>query len=174
MSILKSLTRSRRNRQRSRRPIPAPASSLLALVCVGCLALLAAPAISAPVRARAAKVLAVNDKAALHFVAENGSQTTEEGTATGTLPGTVRAQLTLGTTVLIRFTLYLRGGSISGQATAKLNPGKGAYASFGGSLHVTHGSGHYRHVSGSGGLYGTINRNQSNAATVQVVGHLHL
>lgn len=97
---------------------------------------------------------------------------TEEGKATGTMPGTVRAKLVVGTsTVRVSFTIYLPNGAIPGQAVAKLNPGKGAYASFAGSLTVNPGSGHYAHASGSGRVSGTINRNED-AAVVQVVGQL--
>jgi hypothetical protein len=86
----------------------------------------------------------------------------------------VRARLTVGTNVVTAgFTIYLHGGTISGHSSAKLNAGRGEYASFGGSLTVSHGSGHYARASGSGGLFGTINRNTDNA-TVQVVGNLHL
>lgn len=138
---------------------------------MACLALLASPATSASV-AHAAKVLSVNDTGHLRLVAENGPTITEEGGASGTLPGTVRARLTIGpNTVRAGFTIYVRGGSITGSATANLNPGKGEYASFGGALVVSHGSGHYAHASGTGRLYGTLRRSDE-AATVQVVGGL--
>jgi hypothetical protein len=124
-------------------------------------------------QAHAASVLSVNDTGRLRFTGESGSQLIEEGPATGTLPGSVRARLVVGTTVSVGFTIYLHGGTISGQGYAKLNPGKGAYASFSGSLKVSHGSGHYAHASGNGGLFGTIDRENDNA-TVQVVGRLHV
>jgi hypothetical protein len=123
--------------------------------------------------AQAAGILNVSDTGRLRFTGESGSQLVEEGPATGTLPGSVRAQLTVGTTVTVSFTIYLRNGTLTGHGTAQLNPGKGTYASFSGSLRVSHGSGHYAHAAGSGGLYGTIDRNNDNA-TVQVVGRLHL
>jgi hypothetical protein len=142
-----------------------------------CLALapLAASSVGAPT-GHAARVLAVNDTAHLTLTNPGGSGTTllEEGRAIGTLPGTVRARLTVGAEVVTAgFTIYLHGGTISGHSSAKLNAGRGEFASFGGSLSVSHGSGHYAHASGHGGLFGTINRNTDNA-TVQVVGNLHL
>jgi hypothetical protein len=125
---------------------------------------------------RTARVVAVNDTAHMTLTNPSSASATlvEEGRALGSLPGTVRVRLTVGTsTVTAGFTIYLQGGTISGHGYAKLNPGRGEYASFGGSLAVSHGSGHYAHASGSGGLFGTINRTTDNA-TVQVVGNLHL
>jgi hypothetical protein len=118
----------------------------------------------------------VNDTGRLRLANPNSASSTliEEGKTTGTLPGGVRASLTIGsTTVQVGFTLYLHGGSITGHGTASFNPGKGEYASFGGSIAVSHGSGHYAHAKGTGKVYGSINRTTDNA-TVQVVGQLHV
>jgi hypothetical protein len=125
--------------------------------------------------AHAARLLVVNDTAHMTITNPSSASATlvEEGRATGSLAGTVRARLAVGaSSVTAGFTIYLKGGTISGHSTAHLNPGKGEYASFGGSLGVSHGSGRYAHAAGSGSLYGTINRNTDNA-TVQVVGNLH-
>ena len=86
----------------------------------------------------------------------------------------MRAALQLSaTTARVGFTIYLRGGTITGHATAKLNPGRGEYASFAGALAVGHGSSHYAHAHGSGRLSGTLNRNTDDTV-VQVVGQLHI
>jgi hypothetical protein len=133
-------------------------------------------ALSAPPRGYAAKVIAVSDSGHLHLANPNSAGNTliEEGKAIGTLPGSVRASLTIGTsTVRVGFTIYLHGGTITGHGTASFNPGKGEYASFGGSVSVSHGSGHYAHATGSGRMYGSINRTTDNA-NVQVIGQLHL
>ncbi len=132
---------------------------------------------SAPQRPQAAwsaRVIVVNDSANLQVLRENGNTLIEEGPARGTLPGTVRSTLTLSlSTVRSGFTIYMRGGSIAGHATARLNVGKGEYSSFAGTLTVSRGTGHYVHASGTGRLSGIINRNSSNA-TVQVAGALHV
>jgi hypothetical protein len=142
---------------------------MILCICVG----VRTPVVLSLPAAKATKVLSINDTARLRFKSERGVQLLEEGPATGTLPGSVRARLTVGSTVSVGFTIYVRGGTISGQGYAKLNPGRGAYASFSGSLKVSHGGGKYAHASGSGGLFGTLNRENDNA-TVQVVGRLHL
>jgi hypothetical protein len=133
----------------------------------------ASSAAADPPAARAAGTLRVNDSAHMRG-SGSGSDLIEEGYATGTMPGRVRASLLLGaSTVRVGFTVYLRNGQITGHGTARLNTGHGAYASFGGSLVVSHGTGHYAHVSGSGGLYGTIDR-ENYSAVVQVIGTLRL
>jgi len=151
------------------------ATSVVAVcACIAAASIAVGPA--AAHKVHAARVLVVNDTAHMTLTNPSSASATliEEGRATGTLPGTVRARLTVGAnSVTAGFTIYLKGGTISGHSSARLNPGRGEYASFGGSLGVSHGSGHYAHASGSGELYGTINRNTDNA-TVQVVGNLHL
>jgi hypothetical protein len=156
----------------SRRALTAAAATAL---CLAPASLAAAGSAGAPA-ARAAKVIAVNDAAHMTLTNPSSASATlvEEGRATGSLPGTVRARLTVGAnTVVAGFAIYLSGGTISGHSSAKLNAGRGEYASFSGALTVSHGSGHYAHASGSGELYGTINRNTDNA-TVQVRGNLYL
>lgn len=150
--------------------------SAAALAAVACLLLPAEAALSARSRGRVAKTISVSDMGRLHLANPNSASETliEEGTATGTLPGSVRASLTIGASrVRVAFTLYLRGGTITGHGTASFNPGKGEYASFGGSIYVNHGGGRYAHAKGSGRVYGSINRNTDNA-TVQVIGQLHV
>jgi len=160
--------------RRARRATAAPAAAaLVGLALLATAAAADAPAV-ADAPARAARTISVNDTGRLQQTEENGSQLIEEGPATGSLPGRARAAIVLGTTVTLGFTIYLHGGTISGHGAARLNPGKGQFASFSGSLSVTHGSGHYAHATGSGGLYGTIDRLNNDATVVQVVGRLHL
>ncbi len=130
-----------------------------------------AHAAGANAEARAAGTLNVKDEGHLHLVHESGSELVEEGSATGTLPGTVRVRFNVGATVSAQFTIYAHGGgSISGHGSGSLHS-TGTYATFGGSLAVTGGSGRYRHAHGSGGIYGAINR-RTYAITVQTIGKL--
>ncbi|HEX5852977.1 MAG TPA: hypothetical protein VFY36_07790 [Solirubrobacteraceae bacterium] len=122
----------------------------------------------------AARMLMVHDVGKLHLLSADGNTLIEEGRAYGTLPG--RAHVTLsfnGATITSTFTFYLKGGSISGRARAKLHSGSGHFESFGGSAAIKVGTGRYAHISGKGGFYGVFDRSNSNAE-VQVIGKLHL
>lgn len=165
--------------------------SLAAVLLAGCLAM--APSIATARRAVAthasvgravaahasarraavaARSLQVKDSAKLHLVSADGNTLVEEGRASGTLPGTVRVSLTLRAhTATSTFSLRASGGAISGNGQGSLKVGKGGYDSFGGRLSVRHGSGRFRHASGSGGLYGAIYR-VTDAMNVQVAGTL--
>jgi hypothetical protein len=124
----------------------------------------------APV-ASTARTLNVTDEAHLHLTGTAGSMLLEEGLATGALPGTLKVRFTVGASVSGSFTIYPRGGgSISGQGLAQLRS-TGSYASFGGSMSVSHGTGRYAHAHGRGGFYGTVNRH-NNALVVQTTGRL--
>ncbi len=145
------------------------------LALAGCAALAGGGATLADGRApsaRAARSLYVKDEGHLHLAGHpQGSAIVEEGTVTGTLPGSVRVRFNVGATVSATFTIYPRGGgSISGHGSGSLHS-TSVYATFGGSLTVTSGSGRYRHAKGTGGLYGAINRH-TDAVTVQTLGRL--
>src|SRR5581483_2492987 len=146
------------------------AALLVGAACAGLVGAdvaLAAPA--APV-ARAARTVNVRDEGHLHLIRESGSLLVEEGTVSGTLPGRVKVSFNVGATITARFTIYTHGGSISGHGSGALHS-TNTYSTFGGSLAVTSGSGHYARAHGTGGLYGAINR-RTYALTVQTVGRL--
>jgi hypothetical protein len=124
------------------------------------------------VAARAARSLNVTDTARLHYLPREseGSTLVEEGSATGRLPGHMRAHLVVGATFSGTFTFYASGGSIKGHGSA--NPqGSGRYESFHGALIVTGGTGRFVHARGKAGLYGVFDRT-SYALTVQTTGTL--
>lgn len=125
---------------------------------------------TASVGARAARMLNATDTAHLHLISSSGSSVLEEGIATGRLPGSVRVRLEVAATVTATFTIYARGGTIAGRGSGALHS-SGLYASFGGSMTVTHGTGRYVHAHGHGGFYGAINRSTF-VATVQTTGSL--
>jgi len=117
-----------------------------------------------------ARALSVNDTGPLHLIKAFGSVLLEEGAAGGTLPGLAKVRLLVGSTVIASFTIQTKYGTIYGNGRAALHS-SGRYASFGGSLSVSHGTGSYARAHGSGKLYGVIDRRTS-SLTVQTVGTL--
>ncbi|MHB8492304.1 MAG: autotransporter [Solirubrobacteraceae bacterium] len=119
-------------------------------------------------RAQAARTLNGYDNGHLHYVRGSGSTLFEEGSASGALPGTMRAWLTVGATFAGRVTLYTRYGQIRANGSAKPS-GAGRYQSFAGTLVITGGTGRYTHAHGRGGLYGSFDRRTYNL-TIQTRG----
>ncbi len=135
------------------------------------LALLGAVAtVAAGPLATAARTLSVADTAHLRYHESAGSALIEEGTATGGLPGSVKVRFTVGPTVSASFTIYTHSGTLSGHGSGTLHS-SGSYASFGGSMSITRGTGRYVHAHGHGGFYGVLNR-RTYALTVQTTGSL--
>jgi hypothetical protein len=120
--------------------------------------------------AHLAGTLNATDTAHLHYLRSSGSQLYEEGTATGTLPGTMRAHCSIGAVFTASFTIYTRAGTITGHGSATPH-GSGVYESFSGSVLVTGGTGHYTHAYGHAKLYGTFDR-RTYGLIVQTVGRL--
>jgi hypothetical protein len=117
-----------------------------------------------------ARALPAVDTGHLHYVSAAASLL-EEGTASGTLPGEMRASVTIGPTIGGTFTFYIHGGTIEGHGSASPH-GSGVYASFSGSLTATGGTGRYTHAHGHARLYGTFNRD-TYALLVQTAGTLY-
>lgn len=120
--------------------------------------------------AHAAHTLNVTDTTHLRYISHTGPLLYEEGAASGTLPGSMRAHFNVGSTVTANFTIYTHGGSITGHGTATPH-GSGINESFTGSFQVTSGTGQYTHAHGHAGLSGTFNR-RTYDLTVQTTGRL--
>jgi hypothetical protein len=146
-------------------------------VCLGLLAASGTPlgvAMSEPTKAEGygayiARTLDGADSASLHLV-RPGQDLLEEGAATGSLPGYMRAELNIGPLYKGNFTIFTRNGRISGNGIATPH-GAGRYQSFAGWLDVTSGSGRYTHIRGRNHLYGVFDR-RTYAVTVKTTGSL--
>jgi hypothetical protein len=114
-------------------------------------------ALGAGPSAQAASTIDGTDTAHLHLVHQEETVVSEEGTATGKLPGRMKAELTIGSTFAGSCTIYTAGGSITGRGTATPH-GSGRYESFHGTLAITGGSGRFAHAHGRTELYGTFDR----------------
>lgn len=123
-----------------------------------------------PPRARVAHILKASDTAHLRYLNASGSLLFEEGKASGGLPGTMRAHIDIQATFTGSFTIYAKGGSITGHGQATPH-GEGTYESFAGTLVVTRGTRRYAHAHGKAGLYGTFDRDNY-AFVVQTTGTL--
>jgi hypothetical protein len=124
-----------------------------------------------PAHARAARALSGNDNATLHLVHADGSTLYEEGRASGSLPGAVRAWFKLGATFTGHFIFYTHSGAIIGHGSATPHQGRYPYESFSGTAEIRDGTSRYRHVHGSLGFYGVFNRN-GDAVQMQTRGTL--
>lgn len=110
------------------------------------------------------------DTAKLHYGGAVGEEVYETGSASGSLPGSMRVHMVFASTFSGSFAIYTRGGRIDGHGRAKPH-GEGVYESFAGTLVVTGGTGRYRRARGTAHLYGTFNR-ESYALTIQTAGTL--
>jgi hypothetical protein len=98
------------------------------------------------------------ENADLHLTGEGETALHERGKASGTFdaPLTANLNLSIGHVAGI-FTIYPKGGSISGRAEARYTV-RGSIGYYGGTLTITGGTGTYSHASGSNiGISGTIN-----------------
>jgi hypothetical protein len=148
-------------------------AAAVALLCCGPVAPLAgasSPAHRPLASAHAAGAIRIDDTAHLHLLKAFGSVLLEEGYAGGSLPGVTRVRMSVGSSVSASFSVRTRSGTIYGYGHASLHS-SGRYASFGGWLSVSKGSGRYSHARGSGKLYGVIDR-RTHALTVQTIGTL--
>ncbi len=119
--------------------------------------------------AREAHTLIATDTSHMHHVDGKNTLIVEEGPASGTIPGRVRAYISVGATITATFTIYARsGGSVSGRGSGELK-GRPSEPSFGGTFIVTGGTGRYAHARGTGKLYGALDR-KSLAMTVVTTG----
>jgi hypothetical protein len=122
--------------------------------------------------ARTSRTLNATDTAHLKYNAKlsEGATLIEEGSATGSLPGKMHAQLKVEGTFSGTFVLSTSGGTLKGRGLAKPS-GSGRYESFHGSLVVTGGTGRFAHAHGTAGLFGVFDRVKFQV-TVQTTGSI--
>jgi len=117
------------------------------------------------------RTVSLRESGNLHLTSRHGFTLNEQGTGTGTISGTIYVHLKIVSTkaVTAEMNIYLKGGSITGEASAAYRR-EGATGHFAGSLSVARGSGSYANAHGSGlSFSGTIQRSDY-AVTVHVSG----
>jgi hypothetical protein len=123
--------------------------------------------------ARAAGTLLLSETGHLHLTSHHGFTLNEQGSASGTISGTIYIHLNVVSTnrVTAEVSIYPSGGSITGEATASYHP-SGGVATFSGTMSVVRGTGRYSGARGSGlGFTGTVRRS-NDAVTVHVNGRM--
>jgi hypothetical protein len=128
---------------------------------------------AAPLTAVVSNNFSLDESGNLHLTSKRGFTLNEQGTASGTVTGTIYVHLRILSTTRVsaEIGIYPRGGSISGHGTAGYHR-EGASAHFSGSLSIDRGTGSYNHAQGSGlSFTGTIQRS-SDAVTVHVNGRV--
>jgi hypothetical protein len=116
----------------------------------------------------------VNEYGSLRMQSSKGTTIAEKGVCWGTFNCSVVMRMTLsGTLVTASFAAYLKGGSISGAASARIRYATTQLAYFSGTLTLHGGTGSRSRSSGVARFQGTINRN-SYALTIRVTGRLRL
>ncbi len=136
-------------------------------------ALASAIVLAASAPALAANTIALQDSASLHLTSHHSFTLNEQGSASGTIAGTIYIHLTVISTnrVTAEVDIYPRGGSVTGQASASYRP-SGSVAAFTGTMSIVRGTGRYAGARGSGlSFVGTIER-VNDAVAVRVAGHI--
>ncbi|MGA9284172.1 MAG: hypothetical protein WBV85_01900 [Solirubrobacteraceae bacterium] len=121
--------------------------------------------------ARESKTVSLRESGNLHLTTRHGFTLNEQGAGTGTISGTIYVHLKIVSTkeVTAEMNIYLKGGSITGEAGAAYHR-EGAIGHFAGSLSIVRGTGSYANAHGSGlSFSGTIQRSNY-AVTVHVSG----
>jgi hypothetical protein len=124
-------------------------------------------------RAHASRTFSLNETGHLHLTSHHGFTLNEQGSASGTISGTIYIHLHVVSTnhVTAEVNIYPRGGSLTGYASASYHP-SGGVASFNGTMSIARGTGRYPHAHGSGlSFTGTIKR-ENDAVTVHVNGRM--
>ena len=118
-----------------------------------------------------ARTFSLNETGSLHKTSKHDFTLNEQGTASGTIAGTIYVHLTVVSTsrVTAEVNIYTRAGSITGNGSAGYDRGS-TTATFTGSASISRGTGSYAHAHGSGlSFSGTIARS-NDAITVRLSG----
>ena len=152
----------------SRRSTRARAALVAGMISAGALAGVAAlgTGISSAARsigsppAHAARTISLNESGQLHRTSHSGLKLNEQGSASGTIRGTIYIHLDVVSPnrVTAEVNIYPSGGSLTGTGSADYRV-NGGTASFNGTMSIDRGTGSYAGAHGSGlSFSGTIQR----------------
>jgi hypothetical protein len=123
--------------------------------------------------ALASRTVSLNESGNLRLTSHQGFTLNEQGSASGTIRGTIYIHLNVSSTnkVTAEVNIYPHNGSLTGHGSASYSVA-GSYASFSGTLSISRGSGSYSHAHASRLRFtGTIQR-RTDAVTVRLSGPL--
>jgi hypothetical protein len=123
--------------------------------------------------ARAARTISLNESGQLHRTSHSGLKLNEQGSASGTIKGTIYIHLDVVSPnrVTAEVSIYPSGGSLTGTGSADYRV-NGGTASFNGTMSIDRGTGSYAGAHGSGlSFSGTIQR-LSGSVTVHLSGSI--
>ena len=115
---------------------------------------------AAPAKAHTARTITLNESGQLHRTSHSGLKLNEQGSASGTIKGTIYIHLDVVSPnrVTAEVNIYPSGGSLTGSGSADYRV-NGGTASFSGTMSIDRGSGSYAGAHGSGlSFSGTIQR----------------
>jgi hypothetical protein len=153
--------------------LPGRVGCAAALASIGTFA--AAASSAAQPIARAARAINLNETGRLHLTSHHHLTLNEQGSASGTIRGTIYIHLKIASTnsVAAEVNIYPSGGSISGYAKAKYRVA-GPTASFSGTMAITRGTGRYAHAHGSGLSFSGTIRRSDDAVNVRLSGQMSM
>jgi hypothetical protein len=123
--------------------------------------------------AHQARTFSLAESGRLHLTSKHKFTLNEQGSATGTISGTIYIHLNIVSVnhVTAEVNIYPHGGSLTGYANASYHPA-GSVARFAGTMNIARGTGGYSHARGSGlSFTGTVQRS-NDAVTVHVNGRM--
>jgi hypothetical protein len=124
--------------------------------------------------AHTARTIFLKETGRLHLTSRHNFTLNEQGSASGTIAGTIYVHLTAvsSSRVTAEVNIYVSGGSISGRGTASYRR-EATRAAFSGSISFGHGTGSYARAHGSGlSFSGTIAESHGDAIVVHVSGRM--
>lgn len=129
--------------------------------------------LAAAATARQARTIYLNDSGNLHETSHHGFHLDEQGTASGTIKGSIYIHLDITSTnhVTAEVSIYPSNGSLTGDGSASYRS-EGGQATFSGTLAISRGTGSYAGAHASAlSFSGTIQRS-NDATSVHVSGNL--
>jgi hypothetical protein len=148
------------------------AVAVLAIVSIAGPSAVEAADASSPL-ATTSRSVSLSESGRLHLTSKQGFTLNEQGSASGTITGSIYIHLHLTSTskVTADVSIYPPGGSLSGNGSAAYRV-EGSVAAFTGTLSITRGSGKYARARASALRFtGTIQR-RGDAVSVHVSGPL--